>query len=46
MYRAAEYGHGVLTVLNETTSLWEWHRNVDDEPVISDSVYFHNPYAA
>jgi hypothetical protein len=45
-YREAEYGHGVLTVLNDTHTFWEWHKNVDSEPVISDSAYFINTYQA
>ena len=45
-YREAEYGHGVMTILNSTHTFWEWHKNVDSEPVISDSAYFINPYQA
>ena len=31
-----QYGHGILTVVNSSTLVWEWHRNVDGEFVVVD----------
>lgn len=44
--RQAEYGHGVFTIANATAAVWEWHRDVDAEPVVSDTVTVVNPYVA
>ena len=41
-YRAAEYGAGVLTFVNTTTAQWQWHRNADPAPVVTDTVYIRN----
>ena len=41
-YRESSYGHGVLTLINETHMQWKWHRNQDDEPVVSDTAYIPN----
>ena len=32
-FRQASYGHGELTVVNSTHSLWEWHQNEDLVPL-------------
>ncbi len=32
-FRQASYGHGELTVVNSTHSLWEWHQNKDLVPL-------------
>ncbi|EIE27096.1 Metallo-dependent phosphatase [Coccomyxa subellipsoidea C-169] len=37
-YREASYGHGVFELKNATHALWQWHRNQDAQPVISDEV--------
>jgi hypothetical protein len=38
-FREASFGHGRLEVVNATHALWTWHRNDDDEPVITDQVW-------
>ncbi|XP_078436884.1 purple acid phosphatase 18 [Wolffia australiana] len=38
-FREASFGHGELQIMNETHALWSWHRNDDDEPVLSDHVW-------
>lgn len=45
-FRESEYGHGILTIVNATHAAWEWHRDIDTEPTISDSVFVMNPYKA
>tara|TARA_B110001452_G_scaffold194912_1_gene164899 strand:+ start:908 stop:2230 length:1323 start_codon:yes stop_codon:yes gene_type:complete len=37
-YREASFGHGILSILNATHASWTWHRDQDDERVVSDSV--------
>jgi len=37
-----QYGHGVLTLINETHSEWTWNRNVDGVKVAQDTVYICN----
>lgn len=37
--RIAEYGHGELTLLNDTHARFAWIRNADPEPTESDSFY-------
>ncbi len=37
-----QYGHGLFSVLNATTALWEWNRNIDGVNVSSDKVYISN----
>ncbi|XP_026382592.1 probable purple acid phosphatase 20 [Papaver somniferum] len=39
VFREASFGHGRLEVVNETYASWTWHRNQDDEPVSSDTVW-------
>ncbi|XP_020581511.1 probable purple acid phosphatase 20 [Phalaenopsis equestris] len=39
LFREASFGHGQLYVVNNTHSLWSWHRNDDDEAVVVDSVW-------
>ncbi|KAI4348981.1 hypothetical protein L6164_009641 [Bauhinia variegata] len=39
MFREASFGHGILEVVNATHALWTWHRNDDNEPVATDSVW-------
>ncbi|KAI4300455.1 hypothetical protein L6164_033832 [Bauhinia variegata] len=39
IFREASFGHGILDVVNETHALWTWHRNDDNEPIASDSVW-------
>lgn len=39
-FRQAQYGHGVLDVVNATHARWEWHRDVDASPVVTDGEWF------
>lgn len=39
VFREASFGHGELTVYNATHTHWIWHRNEDDELVVSDKVW-------
>lgn len=41
-FREASFGHGVFNVVNSTHALWGWHRNDDDEPVVSDKVWINS----
>jgi len=38
-FRAATYGHGELSIFNETHALWAWHANPDSEAKVEDSVW-------
>ncbi len=38
-FRQASYGHGIIDVVNSTHALWTWHRNQDDESVVTDSTW-------
>jgi len=38
LYREASYGHGRLTIENETSGRWSWHRNDDPDKVVADKV--------
>ncbi|KAK7337224.1 hypothetical protein VNO77_17787 [Canavalia gladiata] len=38
LFREASFGHGMLQVINASNALWTWHRNNDDESVVSDSL--------
>ncbi|BDA42117.1 Purple acid phosphatase 15 [Coccomyxa sp. Obi] len=43
-YREPSFGHGILTIFNSTVAQWQWFRNQDNLPVVSDSQYFvRNP---
>jgi hypothetical protein len=37
-YREASFGHGMFELKNATHALWQWHRNQDAQPVVSDEV--------
>lgn len=37
-----QFGHGTITLHNDTHLQWDWHRNVDHEPVITDTVMVCN----
>lgn len=39
IFREASFGHGVLEVVNASHALWSWHKNDNEEPVVSDSVW-------
>lgn len=39
VFREASFGHGQLQVVNGSYALWTWHRNDDDEPVESDTLW-------
>lgn len=45
-FRAAEYGHGMLSVLNSTHALWTWHRDDKKEHTVSDKYLFLNTRTA
>nr|XP_043611444.1 probable purple acid phosphatase 20 [Erigeron canadensis] len=38
-FREASFGHGEFEVVNASYAMWSWHRNDDDESVLSDSVW-------
>jgi len=38
-YREASFGHGLLTVENATHAHFTWHRDQDDERVVSDEAW-------
>jgi hypothetical protein len=38
-FRESAFGHGALEVTNATHMHWEWHRIIDAEPTIGDSVW-------
>lgn len=38
-YREAAFGHGILSVENRTHAHWTWHRDEDNERVVSDEVW-------
>ncbi|KAK1280433.1 Purple acid phosphatase 18 [Acorus gramineus] len=42
VFREASFGHGELKIVNSTHAYWSWHRNDDDEPVNSDSVWINS----
>jgi len=37
-FREASFGHGVLTINNATHASWAWHRDQDEDRVVSDAV--------
>ncbi|KAK7396674.1 hypothetical protein VNO78_17831 [Psophocarpus tetragonolobus] len=39
IFREASFGHGTLEVFNESSARWTWHRNDDDEVIVSDYVW-------
>ncbi|XP_057438141.1 probable purple acid phosphatase 20 [Lotus japonicus] len=39
IFREASFGHGMLEVVNASSALWSWHKNDNDEPVLSDSLW-------
>ncbi|CAJ1886099.1 unnamed protein product [Sphenostylis stenocarpa] len=39
MFREASFGHGVLEVVNASHAQWTWHRNDNDEAIVSDSIW-------
>lgn len=39
LFREASFGHGELDVVNSTHARWTWHRNDDDQAVVSDSLW-------
>ncbi|KAL2345214.1 hypothetical protein Fmac_006499 [Flemingia macrophylla] len=40
IFREASFGHGVFEVVNASHALWTWHKNDNDEAVVSDSIWF------
>ncbi|GER31484.1 purple acid phosphatase [Striga asiatica] len=40
VFQEASFGHAELRIVNLTHAYWSWHRNVDDEPVKSDSFLY------
>lgn len=45
-FRLAEYGSGVLNVLNATHAAWSWLRNVDGQGKVFDSTTLINTWTA
>ena len=41
-YHSAEFGHGQLQLVNASAAQWTWHRNADDEKIITDSTTIVN----
>lgn len=39
LFREASFGHGLLKVFNASRALWTWHKNDNDEAVVSDSIW-------
>ncbi|CAK8544056.1 unnamed protein product [Lathyrus sativus] len=39
LFREASFGHGLFDVVNATHARWTWHKNDNDESVVSDSVW-------
>lgn len=39
IFREASFGHGLLEVFNTSHALWTWHKNDNDEAVVSDSIW-------
>ena len=39
-YREASFGHGLLTVVNQTAMHWTWRRNLGEEAAVNDEVWF------
>lgn len=42
VFREASFGHGEFVIYNATHAHWAWHRNQDDQPVVSDEVWIHS----
>ncbi|CAK8577824.1 unnamed protein product [Lathyrus sativus] len=38
LFREASFAHGLFEVVNTTHALWTWHKNDNDESVVSDYV--------
>lgn len=43
-FHSAVFGHGELQLVNRTHAHWTWHRNQDDEKVITDDYYVINSH--
>jgi hypothetical protein len=39
-YRESSFGHGLLTVVNDTAMHWTWRRNHGDEAAVNDEAWF------
>ncbi|MED6171243.1 putative purple acid phosphatase 20 [Stylosanthes scabra] len=39
LFREASFGHGTLDMFNSSHALWSWHKNDNDEAVLSDSAW-------
>ncbi|TKY62000.1 purple acid phosphatase 20 [Spatholobus suberectus] len=39
LFREASFGHGTFEVVNASHALWTWHKNDNDEAVVSDSIW-------
>ncbi|KAK1389640.1 Purple acid phosphatase [Heracleum sosnowskyi] len=42
LFREASFGHGTLEVVNASHALWTWHRNDDDEAVVTDQLWLQS----
>ena len=41
-FHSAVFGHGQLRIVNSSAALWTWHRNQDDEKIVTDSTTIVN----
>eukprot|EP00249_Psilotum_nudum_P006410 c19729_g1_i2 orf=578-1873(+) len=42
LFREASFGHGLLQVMNSTHAQWTWHRNQDNENVVTDAMWLNS----
>uniref|UniRef100_A0ACD5WTI9 Uncharacterized protein n=1 Tax=Avena sativa TaxID=4498 RepID=A0ACD5WTI9_AVESA len=42
VFREASFGHGRLTIVNDTSAVWRWHRNDDDNATVADEVWLES----
>lgn len=42
VFREASFGHGRLRIVNETSAVWTWHRNDDENATVRDEVWLES----
>lgn len=42
LYREPSFGHGRLSVVDETRAHWSWHRNNDSDSFVADEVWLES----
>jgi len=42
IFREPSFGHGEFVIYNATHAHWSWHRNEDNESIISDGVWINS----